>query len=213
MIKNNVDAVLLSSGGLDSTTLAYWLQKQGISFVPLFINYGQHCVDTEYQTLKEVIPSAFRESIHTIDISQIYQGSKSKIIIEPNLWTDNMVGDPLYLPYRNLLMLSTGAAFAQAYGYNRLFAGFINSNHAKEIDCSARFFVELGKMLSEYGSVRIEMPFRDMSKYEVACIGIDLNVPLGNTFSCQAASVVPCGACPNCVDRLEAFKQLENLNS
>lgn len=213
MIKNNVDAVLLSSGGLDSTTLAYWLQKQGISFVPLFINYGQHCVDTEYQTLKEVIPSAFRESIHTIDISQIYQGSKSKIIIEPNLWTDNMVGDPLYLPYRNLLMLSTGAAFAQAYGYNRLFAGFINSNHAKEIDCSARFFVELGKMLSEYGSVRIEMPFRDMSKYEVACIGIDLNVPLGNTFSCQAASVVPCGACPNCVDRLEAFKQLENVNS
>lgn len=213
MIKNNVDAVLLSSGGLDSTTLAYWLQKQGISFVPLFINYGQHCVDTEYQTLKEVIPSAFQESIHTIDISQIYQGSKSKIIIEPNLWTDNMVGDPLYLPYRNLLMLSTGAAFAQAYGYNRLFAGFINSNHAKEIDCSARFFVELGKMLSEYGSVRIEMPFRDMSKYEVACIGIDLNVPLGNTFSCQAASVVPCGACPNCVDRLEAFKQLENVNS
>ena len=77
MIKHDVDAVLLSSGGLDSTTLAYWLQKQGIPFVPLFINYGQHCVDTEYQTLKEVIPSDFCESIHTIDISQVYQGSTS----------------------------------------------------------------------------------------------------------------------------------------
>lgn len=210
MRENNIDAVLLSSGGMDSTTLAYWLQKQGTPFVPLFINYGQHCVDTEYQTLKQVIPSDLRDAIQTIDISQVYQGATSKLIIEPNLWTDNMAGDPLYLPYRNLLMLSVGAAFAQAHGYSRLFAGFINSNHAKEIDCSASFFIELDKILCEYGSVRIEMPFREMSKYEVACIGINLNVPLGTTFSCQAASVVPCGACPNCVDRLEAFKQLEN---
>lgn len=212
MNEKNINAILLSSGGLDSTTLAYWLQKQGVSFVPLFINYGQHCAETEYKTLKQVIPSEYRDFIQTINISDIYFGSASKLIVEPNLWIDNMAGDSLYLPYRNLLMLSVGAAFAQSHGYDRLFAGFINSNHAKEIDCSASFFMELGKLLSGYGSVHIEMPFREMSKFDVARIGMELKVPLGTTFSCQAASTVPCGACPNCVDRIEALKKLECLN-
>lgn len=211
MNEKKIDAVLLASGGLDSTTLAYWLQNKGILFIPLFIDYGQHCVKTEYETLTQVIPYNYIASIRTIDISQVYSGSSSKLIDEPNLWIDNMEGDQLYLPYRNLLILTVGAAFAQSHGYSRLFAGFINSNHAKEIDCSSRFFMELGEMLSEYGSVRIEMPFREMSKFDVARLGVDLKVPLGITFSCQAASMVPCGACPNCVERIEALKQLERL--
>lgn len=211
MSEKGVDVVLLASGGLDSTTLAYWLKRKGIQYVPLFINYGQHCATTEYETLRKVIPADYVSSIHTIDISSVYSGSSSRLIDEPNLWIDNMEGDQLYLPYRNLLMLSVGAAFAQSHGYSRLFAGFIDSNHAKEIDCSSRFFIELGEMLRGYGSVHIEMPFREMSKSDVARLGIELHVPLGATFSCQAASMVPCGACPNCVDRLEALKQFEDV--
>jgi 7-cyano-7-deazaguanine synthase len=47
-----------------------------------------------------------------------------------------------------------------------------------------------------------------MSKIDVAKIGLSLKVPIDETFSCQAASKVPCGACPNCVDRLNALKAL-----
>jgi 7-cyano-7-deazaguanine synthase len=92
---------------------------------------------------------------------------------------------------------------------DKVYSAFINSNHAKEIDCSSAFFDKLGGLLSNYGSVKIEMPFRDMSKYEVAKLGIKLRAPIGETFSCQASSVIPCGACPNCVDRLEALRQIE----
>jgi 7-cyano-7-deazaguanine synthase len=201
-------AVVLSSGGMDSTTLAYWLHDRKTAFVPLFVDYGQHCAHTEYETLLEVIPEPYRRSIETVNISAVYRGSGSRLIKEPNLWTDDMSGDPLYLPYRNLLLLSVAAAYAQSRGLLQVFAGFINSNHAKEIDCSALFFSELDKLLSEYGSVRIEMPFRDMSKAQVAKLGAALGVPLGSTFSCQASSDVPCGACPNCVDRIEALNQL-----
>jgi 7-cyano-7-deazaguanine synthase len=42
------DAVLLASGGIDSTVLAYKLVSEGVSLIPLFIDYGQHCKDTEY---------------------------------------------------------------------------------------------------------------------------------------------------------------------
>jgi 7-cyano-7-deazaguanine synthase len=106
-------------------------------------------------------------------------------------------------------MLTVGAAFAQARGYGCLYSAFINSNHAKEIDCSAQFFERLGTLLSDYGTVRIEMPFRNLSKTEVAEIGIRLGVPIGQTYSCQAAVNVPCGACPNCVDRAKALLAVE----
>jgi len=206
---NSINSVLLASGGLDSTTLAYWLRNQEIAFVPLFIDYGQHCAITEYERLKSVLPTDLTQGIQRINISDIYKNTKSRLIDEPNLWKDNVEAKDLYLPYRNLLLLAAGAAFAQSRGYSNLYAAFINSNHAKEIDCSAKFFKQLEGIFTEYGTAKIEMPFRDMSKLEVAKIGLSLNIPIGITFSCQAASKVPCGACPNCVDRLNALNALE----
>jgi 7-cyano-7-deazaguanine synthase len=208
MSKTAINSVLLASGGMDSTTLAYWLQSRQIGFVPVFINYGQHCADTELKTLLQVLPEGYAAQAEVLNVSDVYRGCKSRLIDEPNLWRDEIQAEDLYLPYRNLLLLSIGAAYAQARNYSQLYAAFINSNHAKELDCSAEFFEKLSGVLLDYGSVEIKMPFREMSKYEVAKIGIKVKAPIAQTFSCQAAARVPCGACPNCVDRLEALRQL-----
>jgi|SRR5713226_6074600 len=201
-------SVLLASGGLDSTTLAYWLRRRKIQFIPLFVNYGQHCAKTELETLAHVLPKAYSRQIEVVDIGDVYKGCDSLLIRETNLWNSIVVADDLYLPYRNLLLLATGAAFAQSRRYSILYTAFINSNHAKELDCSSEFFNQLSRVLRDYGSVRIRMPFRNMSKKQVARIGLKLGVPVASTFSCQAASVAPCGACPNCVDRLQALNSL-----
>lgn len=201
--------VVLVSGGLDSTTLMYLFVNQNIEFVPLFINYGQHCAEHEFETLKNVIPSQYKDKIEIIDVSSIYKYSQSRFIRPANLWKEKVVADDLYIPYRNVLLLTVAASFAQTIGVSKVYSAFINSNHAKEIDCSSEFFNKLEGLLSEYGSVKIEMPFRDMTKYEVAKLGIELKAPIGMTFSCQASPDVPCGACPNCVDRLDALKKLE----
>lgn len=206
----NKDGILLTSGGLDSTTLAYWLLDNGINFIPLFINYGQHCAETEYETLSEVLPKTHINKIQVIDVSSIYRNSNSKYIREVDLWNDNTQADDLYIPYRNILILTIGASVAVTNGLNNVYSAFINSNHAKEIDCSRQFFDSMEKILGDYGSVNIKMPFLTMSKYEVAKIGIKLNAPIGKTFSCQASSMVPCGACPNCVDRLDALNAIYN---
>jgi 7-cyano-7-deazaguanine synthase len=201
--------VLLASGGLDSTTMAFWLISQDIEFIPLFINYGQHCAETEYETLKKVLPASHVDKIEVVDIQSIYKHSKSKFIKSANLWEDEIVADDLYIPYRNVLLLTIGATFAQTLGLSNLYSAFINSNHAKEIDCSNEFFEKMESMLIDYGSVKINMPFRYFSKYEVAKLGIELGASIGNTFSCQASPIVPCGACPNCVDRLDAIRRIE----
>ena len=207
-MKNKIDAVLLCSGGMDSTTLMYWLIKKDITFIPLFIDYGQHCRETEYKRLLDVIPSDYKDNIKIINLASIYHGSSSALIQETDLWKTTISNDDLYLPYRNLLFLSTAAAFAQSGHIKKVFAGFINSNHAIEIDCSTTFFNNLSELLNSYGSVDIELPFKDYSKYDVAKLALQIGAPIALTFSCQVSSKVPCGACPNCVERLEALKMI-----
>ncbi len=202
------DGVLLASGGMDSTVLAYSLEQQERNVVLLFLDYGQHCANIEYETLKEVAPLKFRDSIRAIRIGDIYHESNSRMIMEANLWVDPVVADDLYLPYRNLLFLSIASAYAQSIGARDVYSAFINSNHAKEIDCSMEFFSKLERLLEEYGSVRIHMPFREMSKTQVARLGVELGVPIVRTYSCQVNSHNPCGACPNCVDRIVALNRL-----
>jgi 7-cyano-7-deazaguanine synthase len=130
------------------------------------------------------------------------------MIIEANLWTDFIVADDLYLPYRNLLFLSIASAYAQSIGARNVYSAFINSNHAKEIDCSMEFFAKLEALLEAYGPVKINIPYRTMSKTEVARLGISLGAPVAATYSCQVNSQNPCGACPNCVDRIDALNAL-----
>jgi 7-cyano-7-deazaguanine synthase len=204
----NYDGVLLASGGMDSTVLAYDLAQKGKKLILLFLNYGQHCATKELETLKSVLPESYKDNVRVINIGDIYKQSNSRMIIEANLWTDNVVADDLYLPYRNLLFLSIASAFAQSLGAKDVYSAFINSNHAKEIDCSMEFFSKLENLLESYGSVKINMPYREMTKTEVAKLGLALGAPIATTYSCQVNSENPCGACPNCVDKIDAINAL-----
>jgi len=198
-------ALLLCSGGLDSTTLAYWMQEQDFKPFPLFLDYGQHCVEKEWETLRQVLPSEGVLAPVRLDVSGIFRSSRSRLIVEPNLWDEHVVDDDLYIPYRTLLFFSIGAAFAQTHGLVDVYSGFINSNHAKEIDCSAEFFNSLDALAENVGPVRFHMPFRYWSKSQVVAEAMRLGVSIGSTYSCQLFSNTPCGACPNCVERLNAI--------
>lgn len=202
------NGVLLASGGMDSTVLAYDLAQKGENIILLFLEYGQHCATKELETLRRVLPPQYENNVRIISIGDIYKESRSRMIREANLWTDNVIADDLYLPYRNLLFLSIASAYAQSIGANNVYSAFINSNHAKEIDCSMEFFTKLEALLESYGSVKINMPYRELSKADVAKLGISIGAPIALTYSCQAHSENPCGACPNCVDRINALNSL-----
>lgn len=202
------DGILLASGGMDSTVLAHELARNGEKIILLFLDYGQHCVEKELETLKTVLPEMYKDNVRIIKIGDVYKESSSRMIIEANLWVDNVVAEDLYLPYRNLLFLSIASAYAQSIGAKNVYSAFINSNHAKEIDCSMEFFTKLESLLESYGSVKINMPYRELSKTEVARLGVELGAPIAATYSCQVNSQNPCGACPNCVDRIDAMNAL-----
>jgi 7-cyano-7-deazaguanine synthase len=199
-------ALLLCSGGLDSTTLAYWLHERDVRLVPIFLDYGQHCVEKEWETLRMVLPTEGVLAPERIDVSGVFRGSRSRLIVEPNLWSERVADEDLYIPYRTLLFFSIGAACAQTRGLVDVYGGFINSNHAKELDCSAAFLNSLDALAENVGPVRFHMPFRDWSKSQVVAEAMRLGVGIGATYSCQLFSDTPCGACPNCVERLNAIE-------
>jgi 7-cyano-7-deazaguanine synthase len=211
-MKEKYDALLLASGGMDSTVLAYKLANEGKRTVILFIDYGQHCKDKEYKTLLKVLPDEYIANVRVIRIGDVYRESDSRMIREANLWKDNVEAEDMYLPYRNILFISLASAYAQSMGIKDVYTAFINSNHAKEIDCSMEFFTKLESLLYEYGSIRINMPFRELTKTEVARLGLNLKAPIELTYSCQVNADMPCGACPNCVDRIKAFNNLFEEN-
>lgn len=203
-----VDCVLMASGGLDSTTLAYRLVSEGRTPLPLFIDYGQHCAETEWRALRRVLPAPTARRAVRVDISDVYAGATSRLISAADLWQESMTDDDLLLPYRNLLTLSVAAAYAQSREMRDVFAAFINTARAHELDCSTEFFHRLEDVFADYGAVAIRTPFRDLTKVGVARLARELGVPIGQTYSCQVSPEVPCGACPNCVERNVALREL-----
>ncbi|EMV7291265.1 MULTISPECIES: 7-cyano-7-deazaguanine synthase [Vibrio] len=202
-------AIVLTSGGLDSTTVVYKLLEKGYEVYPLFFDYGQHCVETEWSRLNEILPASC-PCPERVDISEIFRGSTSRLIDEADLWADDIVDDDLYIPYRTMLFFAAAAARAQTIGILDVYTGFINSNHAKEIDCTSSFMNKLDGLTESIGPVRFHSPFRFSSKADVVQEAMKLRVPIGRTYSCQAASSFPCGACPNCVERLNALKVIRD---
>lgn len=142
-------ALLLASGGLDSTTVGYQLASEGVDVTPIFFDYGQHCVEVEWSRVNEVIPSKMQRP-ERFDISDIFRGSQSRLICEADLWNEEVNDDDLYIPYRTMLFFAAAAARAQTIGILDVYTGFINSNHAKEIDCTSAYMNNLEGLTSKH---------------------------------------------------------------
>ena len=81
--------VLLASGGLDSTTVAFGLREEEADVSPLFFDYGQHCAETEWNRVNEVLPLDMKRP-ERVDLSDLFRGSKSRLIVEADLWKDDV---------------------------------------------------------------------------------------------------------------------------
>ena len=198
--------LLLASGGLDSTTLAYWLVSQGYTVQPLFFDYGQHCAEREWSICQKVLHNQTLKP-ERICVSDIYKGSQSRLIVEADIWRDAVYDEDLYIPYRTLLFFSAAAARAQTIGITDIYSAFICTDHVKEVDCATEYLNNLLNLASKVGPAHFRLPFRNFFKKKVAELAKSLNVPIGETFSCQVYSNIPCGACANCTDRLKALHE------
>ncbi|MDO4532813.1 MAG: 7-cyano-7-deazaguanine synthase QueC [Coriobacteriia bacterium] len=214
-------ALVLASGGLDSTTLlAYVIDKHGAENVQaLSIQYGQKH-DREL-TSAHMVAAHYGVELHTLDLATVFAESDSSLLahsaqdIPRESYADQLDGaeSPLvstYVPFRNGLFLSAAASLALSLGCSVLYYGAHHDDWAGNAypDCSQEFVQAMGDAIvrGTGGELRLEAPFVAWSKADIVRLGLELHVPYVLTWSCYEGGEEPCGTCATCIDRQRAFE-------
>jgi len=208
-------AVVLLSGGLDSTVCMAVAESQGYELFPISFNYNQRH-DRELQSASS--------------IATYYKATKH-IVINTNMdaiggsaLTDNKISVPVgdaahhdipitYVPARNLIFLSYALGYAEVTGADHIFIGVNALDYSGYPDCRPEF-IELFQHLANYSTkagvedhrqIVIETPLLQLSKKDIVLLGSKLHAPLEMTTSCYNGGQRACGQCDSCILRLKGF--------
>lgn len=214
-------AVVLLSGGLDSTTVAAIAREQGFDFYALSFEYGQRHI-AELDAAKTVATSlgAREHVIAKIDV-RVFGGSAltDDIDVPKARSTDEMsVGIPItYVPARNTVFLSFALAWAEMLNASDIFIGVNALDYSGYPDCRPEFiraYEKMANLATKAGvegtqHLHIHTPLIDMTKAQIIQKGISLGVDYGLTMSCYDPTEEgrACGSCDSCLLRKKGFKE------
>ena len=214
-------AVVLVSGGLDSTTCIAIALDQGFEVIPLSFSYGQrHSVELE--CAKRVVASYGIETHHVIDLGFFRDIGGSALTSNLDVPRHERVEDlsdeiPVtYVPARNLVFLSHATAMAEVAGSQDLFIGVNALDYSGYPDCRPEFieqFSVAANLATACGvggaSLTVHTPLMQMTKAEIVQCGTRLGAPFELTHSCYAptAEGESCGQCDSCLLRLKGFEE------
>ncbi|MDP6089053.1 MAG: 7-cyano-7-deazaguanine synthase QueC [Candidatus Marinimicrobia bacterium] len=212
-------AVILLSGGLDSTTCLAIARKQGFDLFALTVNYGQRHV-FELQSAKNVALSLDIEKHSVLDIDLAQFGGSAltdDIEVPKDRVESEMANIPAtYVPARNTVLLSVALARAETLDSFDIFIGVNALDYSGYPDCRLEYiesFERTANLATKAGvsgnNFHIHTPLINMTKAEIIKSGTKLGVDYGLTFSCYdpQETGAPCGHCDACILRLKGFKE------
>ena len=214
-------ATVLLSGGLDSTVLLHYVVKDlgyGQVFA-LSFRYGQkHSRELEMAAWQarylagvaehQVIDLPFFSTLAAGSSALLEGGAEVPALKAVPL--DALDQPPTYVPNRNMILLSLAAAYGEARGCHTVFYGAQAQDEYGYWDCTAEFVTRVNRVLSlnRRSPVTIQAPFAGQRKSEGIRLGVRLGVDFAHTWSCYRGEERPCGACPTCVERRQAFAEV-----
>jgi 7-cyano-7-deazaguanine synthase len=216
-------AVVLLSGGLDSSTTVAIAQSEGFAVHAMTFRYGQrHAVEVEAAARVARQRSIAAHVVVDIDL-RVFGGSALTADIEvPKGRSDEAIGTGIpitYVPARNAIFLSFAVAWAEVLGARDIFVGVNALDYSGYPDCRPEFIDAFQTManlgtragVEGTGRVRIHTPLISLTKAETIARGLALGVDYGLTTSCydpddQGAA---CGECDSCHLRLRGFAENE----
>ena len=211
-------ALVLHSGGLDSSTLLAAAADECDEVVGLSIAYGQKHQARELRAAREVC-AYFKAEHHEIELPDVFKGFGSTLMDtdkdNPHLTYEEIRASegpsPTYVPFRNANLLSIATATAQIHKCDIVYFG-AHSDDAHNYaypDCTPEFIGAMANAISvgTYYTVRLKTPIMWMTKGQVTEWGDTLGVPFEITYSCYEGTEIHCGECPTCVSRQVAFEE------
>jgi 7-cyano-7-deazaguanine synthase len=210
-------AIVLFSGGIDSTTTLALAIRQGYRPIVLSFDYGQRH-RLELQKGKRVLRQFPIEKHITfsIDLSRIGGSALTSSIAVPKNQKPKKSVPITYVPGRNLIFLSLAAALGEVHRTYDLFYGANVLDYSGYPDCRPRFIRALERTLNEGSKAAIEgkrfkihAPLLKMTKAQIIRKGIELGVDYSQTHSCYdpTPTGLACGQCDSCRIRLKGFRE------
>ncbi|MDI6654998.1 MAG: 7-cyano-7-deazaguanine synthase QueC [Candidatus Hydrothermarchaeota archaeon] len=212
MERNALKAVVIVSGGLDSTTLLYWVMKQDYEPHVLSFDYRQrHRKELEFarRTCKKL--GVKHKIVDLTSIHELLQGSAltSEGIKIPEEHYSHESQKITIVPNRNAIMLNIAVGYAISIGADRVFYAAHYNDKAIYPDCRWEFVQSqniTAKLANDKPELEIIAPFVHKTKAEIVKIASELGVPFEDTWSCYKGEEKACGVCGTCRERIEAFR-------
>jgi 7-cyano-7-deazaguanine synthase len=206
--------VVVFSGGLDSTTLAYWLASHGARLTLLSVDYGQrHGKELLFAARTAAALGAVH---HVADLrlaGQLLGGSaltSAAVPVPDGHYTDESMRATV-VPNRNALLLDLATGLAVSTGAGAVAYGAHAGDHAVYPDCRPEFVAAYQQMALTAnagflpGDFTVLAPFIAMTKADIVSLAARLGVPVDQTWSCYRGGDAHCGTCGTCTERREAF--------
>lgn len=217
----NPKAVVLLSGGLDSSTVCAAAKSEGRDVYALTLNYNQRN-RWELQAASNVAKAlgVKEHLVFPIDLS-LFGGSSltdDSIPVEKSVPLEK-IGESIptsYVPARNTIFLSLALAFAETRGASEIWIGVNSVDYSGYPDCRPEYIEAYGKMANlatkvgvEGQGVTIRTPLLDLTKGEIVKLGVSLGVDYSLTRTCYDLDEngLSCGRCESCLLRKNGFKE------
>jgi len=208
-------ALVILSGGMDSSILLHYVAKE-LKYDEVFaitFNYGQRIIrEVECARFQAQAVNVKEHKIINMDffrdISTMSALTNASLSI-PKARDDIGNAQPLsYVPFRNLLLLTTAAGWAESLGAQDLYYGAVQTDDFSGYwDCTSLFLSKVNETfnLNRKNSIKVNAPFMSFSKDLVVKKGIDLKVDFKQTHTCYEGTDPACGECVSCSARIKAF--------
>ena len=213
-------AVVLLSGGLDSTTVLAIAKNQGYAPYALSFRYGQrHVVELDAARRVAAMQGVERHVIADIDLRVFGGSSLTSDLAVPKHDTAEELTDEIpstYVPARNTIFLSFALAYAETVGSHDIFIGVNALDYSGYPDCRPEYieaFQNMANLATKAGvggqRVIIHTPLISMTKAQIVTAGVALGVDYSLTSSCYDPDSAghPCGRCDSCLLRLKGFAE------
>ena len=209
-------AVVLLSGGLDSTTVAAMAQADGYRLLALTIDYNQrHRIELAHAARVAAALDVERHIVLPLDLRGFGGSALTGDTPVPKGGVEP--GIPVtYVPARNTIFLSVALGWAEAAGARDLFIGVNALDYSGYPDCRPEFIASFEAMANtatkagvEGGHFRVRTPLAAMTKADIVRAAAIVGAPLALTWSCYdpTPAGVPCGACDSCRLRAKGFAE------
>lgn len=208
-------AILILSGGMDSTTLLYRLLKEGHEVLCLSFNYGQRH-KKELQYAKRICKNlnVKHKTINISNLIGLLKGSSltDNIDVPEGHYQEESMKSTV-VPNRNMIMLAIAGAYAVSQKAELLAIGVHAGDHAIYPDCRPEFIETFQRALiaGNYTPVTLYTPYLTLTKGDIAKEGKILGVNYALTWTCYKGEETPCGKCGACMERAEALEFANNV--